>query len=53
MFNLIKFAGGITMKKVHKKILRQAISSILAAAMSLSLFTNIPASAGIGKNLQM
>lgn len=41
MFNLIKIAGGITMKKVHKKRLRQAISSILAAAMSLSLFTTI------------
>ena len=37
------------MKKVHKKRLRQAISSILAAAMSLSLFTAIPASAEIGK----
>lgn len=37
------------MKKVHKKRLRQAISSILAAAMSLSLFTTIPASAEIGK----
>ena len=37
------------MKTLHKIRLRKTLSSILAAAMSLSLFTAIPASAEIGK----
>lgn len=37
------------MKKIHKMCLRKTLSSILAAAMSLSLFTAIPVSADIGR----
>ena len=37
------------MKRLYKKRIKQALSAILASAMSLSLFTTIPASAEIGK----
>ena len=37
------------MKTLHKICLRKTLSSILAAAMSLSLFTAIPVSADIGR----
>lgn len=37
------------MKKLYIKRIKQTLSAILAAAMSLSLFTTIPASAEIGK----
>lgn len=37
------------MKKFFSKKIRKSVSAILAAAMSLSLFTAIPVSADIGR----
>lgn len=37
------------MKKIHQKCIMKAVSGMLAASMSLSLFTTIPVSAETGK----